>query len=109
MAEYQLVQHKLFVLSPACSPTASSYKLLLHAVQVKCKSAPGKRPSKGNCAVRMRVTFVFSGGINVTLPAGPASPSIAAQKMITEQGYTCGVLPFNDTLNVLNVGLCTLA
>lgn len=72
-------------------------------VQVKCKPAPGKRPNKGSCAIRMRVAFVFSGGLNMTLPAGATNPEHAAQELITQQGYNCGVLAFNDTLNVLNV------
>lgn len=72
-------------------------------MQVKCKSAPGKRPNKGSCAIRMRVTFVFSGGLNVTLAAGATNPEYAAQQLVTQQGYNCGILAFNDTLNVLNV------
>lgn len=56
----------------------------------------------------MRVTFVFSGGINMTV-SYPSDPRAAAQKLINEQGYTCDTLSFNDTLNVLNVswsGFC---
>jgi hypothetical protein len=74
------------------------------APQVKCKSAPSKRPNKGSCAVRMCVTLVFSGGISITPPADLTNPNVAAKKRIAEGGYTCDVLSFNDTLNVLNVG-----